>query len=67
MSDKAFLFEVGDEGYLTVEEIWPDGDAPEDPTVEDVIAVVKKSSRFSFARDWGFEEHVSVDGKPVEW
>lgn len=62
-----FLIEVGDEAYLTVEEIWPDGDAPANPTVEDVAAQIKKSSRFNFARDWGFEDHVSVNGKPVEW
>lgn len=66
-AEKAFFFEVGDENYLTVSEIWPDGDAPENPTTEDVIAVVKKTGRFNFARDWGFETHVYVDRKLVKW
>ena len=26
--------------YLTVEDVWPDGDAPENPTEEDVVAVM---------------------------
>lgn len=28
---------------LGVDEIWPDGDAPENPTVEDVVAQMEKS------------------------
>lgn len=67
VSERCFYFEVGDEASLTVDEIWPDGDAPENPTVEDVIAEVKKTSRFRFASEWNFETHVSVNGKPVDW
>jgi hypothetical protein len=59
-----FTITVGDEGVLTVDEIWPDGDAPENPTVDDVIAVVRKSgSGRTFASDWGFSLHVEVNGK----
>jgi hypothetical protein len=66
MSERTFWFEVGDEATLTVDEIWPDGDAPENPTVDDVIAHIKQSSsRHSFATDWGFVIYVSVDGKEV--
>lgn len=62
---RTFHFEVGDEADLTIDEIWPDGDAPENPTVDDVIAVVQKESRFNFARDQGFETYVTVNGKNV--
>jgi hypothetical protein len=55
-------FEVGDEQILTVEEIWPDGDAPENPTLADVLEVVRKHGRWAIARDWGFEDHVEVEG-----
>lgn len=66
--NEGFTIEVGDEAFLTIEEIWPDGDAPENPTVDDVIARIKRSgSRHHFATDWGFQIHVSVDGKPVQW
>lgn len=64
--EPTFFFEVGDEGYLTVGEIWPDGDAPENPTVEDVIAQVKKEgSARKIASNWGFDIHVHVNGKSV--
>lgn len=63
---KTFFIEVGDEAHLTVDEIWPDGDAPENPTREDVIEKIRATeSRFSFASNWGFEDWASVDGKPV--
>lgn len=63
---KDFHIEVGDEAFLTAEEIWPDGDAPENPTTDDVIEAIKASSSpYRFAGDWGFQNHVSVDGKPV--
>lgn len=65
--ERFFTIEVGDEASLSVNEIWPDGDAPENPTVEDVIAKIKQSSEFSFMSDWNFAQHVSVNGKPVTW
>lgn len=63
---RCFHIEVRDEALLDVDEIWPDGDAPENPTTEDVIEQIKKTSnRSSFMVDWGFEQHVTVDGEPV--
>lgn len=66
MSERTFYIEVSDSATLTVDEIWPDGDAPENPTVDDVIERIKASSlRHQFALDWGFFPNTSVDGKDV--
>ena len=32
-----FVFELRIEDSLTIDEIWPDGDAPENPTAVDVL------------------------------
>lgn len=51
---------------LTVEEIWPDGDAPENPTLADVIAVVQKHGNggpLRLARDWNLAFTLCVDGE----
>lgn len=60
---KSFHFEVGDSVNLSVDEIWPDGDAPEDPTVEDVLEVVRRVGAYDLQREWGFDFHVAVDGR----
>jgi hypothetical protein len=62
---KHFHIEWGGEETLTVEEIWPDGDAPENPTVDDVIEVMRKSGSISrLCQDWNLRtEGVEVNGK----
>lgn len=72
MSDKQKTFTITVEGSytLTVDEIWPDGDAPENPTREDVAAAMKKSchSTYQLMRDWNLDDGmcVDVDGLPVD-
>lgn len=39
-----FNFEWGGEASLTIDEIWPDGGAPENPTTDDVIAELRKTA-----------------------
>lgn len=39
---KQFHFEFTCEATLSLDEIWPDGDAPENPTAKDVIDIVEK-------------------------
>jgi len=39
MAGPTFNFHIDIDIDLTIEEIWPDGDAPENPTVEDVEEV----------------------------
>ena len=43
---------------LAVDEIWPDGGAPENPTAADVIAVMRESSHDRIARlliEWNLD------------
>jgi hypothetical protein len=59
-----------DDAHVTAEEIWPDGDGPEDPTAEDVAAVMRaEGSKYRVLFDWNlldYEElEVSVDGVEV--
>ncbi len=44
---KRFIFSVQVDHILSVDEIWPDGDAPENPTAEDVKSVFLNSSHCS--------------------
>jgi hypothetical protein len=40
---------------LSTSEIWPDGNAPENPTVEDVLKVLREhGSVTTVIGDWGF-------------
>lgn len=56
------MYEVSAE--LSVEELWPDGDAPANPTEADVYRLIKSSGGFvRVLRDWNLEDgghgHVS--------
>jgi hypothetical protein len=66
---KTFLIEWGGEACLTVDEIWPDKNAPENPTVEDVIAVMRREGSLSrLLSNWNLDiEGVEVNGKPVRF
>jgi len=59
-----FNIEWGGSADLTPDEVWPDGDAPENPTVEDVkTAMLKSGSLYCLARDWDMQlEEVEVYG-----
>jgi hypothetical protein len=51
---KSFTIELPFDATLTEAEIWPDGDAPENPTVEDVKAVLKDCGPpMRVINDWG--------------
>lgn len=49
------------------DEVWPDGDGPDNPTAEDVRAVIKDIGIFTFLNDWEFSDTlvVYVDGERV--
>ena len=58
---KAFTVVIDGNFELDIEQVWPDGDAPENPTVEDVAAVMRKcGGRFSVLNDWNLEPRVLV-------
>lgn len=68
MSEQRFYLEWGGTARLSAREIWPDGDAPETPTVDDVIAAMRKDadhqSQFRWLADrWNLDiEDVEVTG-----
>lgn len=39
---RKFVLSISGEAELDIEQIWPDGDAPESPTAADVLAVLRK-------------------------
>lgn len=44
-----------------LDQIWPDGDAPENPTAEDVARVVRaEGGVLAVLRDWGVEDHLEL-------
>lgn len=52
---------------LDTDEIWPDGDAPENPTVADVEKVIAKCGGWDrIIRDWDLDKE-SGDGQVVEF
>lgn len=46
---------------LAVNEIWPDGDAPENPTAEDVAKAIRKYVNvYDFIRSWNLDTALMV-------
>lgn len=64
MSD-TFYFEWGGSDSLSVAEIWPDGDAPENPTIEDVLAEVRKAGSLRrLAQEWNLDiQGLDINGR----
>jgi hypothetical protein len=61
MSVPAFTVVVDGDFPLEIDQIWPDGDTPENPTPEDVAAVMRKcGGRLSVLLDWSLEPRVLV-------
>lgn len=48
---------------LSIDEVWPDGGAPENPTAEDVAARMQEDGGFHrVVRDWNLLSELDVDG-----
>jgi len=63
-------FHVSIEGGfdLSVEDVWPDGGAPANPTAQDVAAVmVSCGSKMRVLADWELRPDVFVDSVKVDW
>jgi len=60
------MFTVHVEGpsfELNTDEIWPDGDAPENPTAEDVAKAMRdycKGDMFLLISDWNLNQDIEV-------
>lgn len=64
---KKFILTVSGEVKLDVDDIWPDGDAPANPTAEDVLSVLWCSGRLSdVLADWNLEDDFDWDVQSYE-
>jgi len=67
-NEKRFILDMNLSVTLSIQQIWPDGDAPENPTAADVIAAIKESDEFSpleALRDWNLDDDVQLTVMPV--
>lgn len=60
---KKFRFTIISESVLTIDQIWPDGDAPENPTADDAARQFWSCGRdlFGIAQDWNFDQDANLD------
>lgn len=65
----SFHIHISGDYDLITDEVWPDGDAPENPTAADVVAVMLAyGTQRSVLGDWNLDELVvQVDGEVVPW
>lgn len=59
---KKFTISIQGEHTLDLSEIWPDGDAPENPTSEDVVQAIEDSCSnvADLISDWNLDCEVDV-------
>jgi hypothetical protein len=64
---KMFLVEVSGSLAFTVEDLWPDGDAPTNPTAEDAAKALREIGNrpSKVCLELGIPLTVTVDGKQV--
>lgn len=62
MKYKPISIDISGSANLDISEVWPDGDAPTNPTVEDVIKVIKSdsSSIGELLSWWSIEDYFDV-------
>lgn len=49
--------------HLSIDEIWPDGDAPENPTTEDVLEVIESQglNAYTLLEEWNLKDYLHVE------
>lgn len=63
-----FQVSITNDFDLSVEEVWPDGDAPENPTAEDVMEQMKREgSVHRLLGNWDMLYGVQVDVTDSKW
>jgi len=61
--EQKFAVDIDGAVTLTVEEVWPDGDAPDNPTAEDVAKRMRGcGSLKDVIYDWNLPATITVDG-----
>lgn len=59
-AERSFFISLQGDHALTVSELWPDGDAPENPTVKDVVDLLQRYSIVDLMGDWNLGVDVNV-------
>jgi hypothetical protein len=58
---KTFYFQFERTIELSIDDIWPDGDAPDNPTVMDVVSVVNDcGGALDVFRDWDLDSEIEL-------
>jgi len=62
MSSKSFIVKIEYETTMSIEQIWPDGDAPENPTAKDVVKAMQEDcpTVAGLLSEWDFPVTVRV-------
>ena len=61
MAKPMFTFETASSTTLDLDAIWPDGDAPENPTAEDVAKVIAACGGLrAVLRDWDLDDEITL-------
>ncbi len=64
---KKFRLTIEVDCELTAAEIWPDGDAPDEPTEADVLAAIRDCGGDErVMRDWNLLSGVEIDVREVK-
>jgi len=57
----SFTIDFSGSVSLRVSEIWPDGDAPDNPTVEDVMDKMRDcGSKSDLLEDWNIRDYLNI-------
>lgn len=75
MEKKSFTISFVGSATLTVDEVWPDGNAPANPTLLDVMREIRKStfSESDLIEKWNLSEDITVhvgdghDSQLMDW
>lgn len=60
MAIKRFHIQLTIECDLSVDDMWPDGDAPTNPTAVDVRDLIRRCGDIDIIQDWGLTDELHV-------
>jgi hypothetical protein len=64
---KKFRIMIECDVELTVAQLWPDGDAPESPTDDDVLELIEECGGVErVLGDWNLDESLTLDVREVK-
>lgn len=57
---KKFVISITVDEDLDIEQLWPDGDAPENPTAEDVLLLIEDCGGLDIIKEWNLRADIQV-------